>query len=367
MSTRWRLFFSYLAVIVVLVAVLSIGVRTLAVRAVNAQMGGMMGGSGGMMGGSGGTAGSDIQGAVSAGVNEAILWGALAGVVVAVIASYVVSGWITRPLTHMAEVAGQIAAGDYRQRVSHGAGDEIGRFATAFNDMAGQLQRTEEVRQELLGTISHEIRTPLANVEGYMQGLLDGVIPAEPETYELVRREAARLGRLVSDVERLSRLEAGAEAIKPRDLAVAEVVEPVVGPLKPQFANAGISFSVDCPEPCPRIRVDPDKFAQILGNLLSNALRYTPSGGAVKVEVHAQDRMVAFVVEDNGIGIPAVDLPHIFERFYRVDKSRASSSGGSGIGLAVAKALTQQMGGSISVESLQGSYTRFTFLLPRAQ
>jgi histidine kinase len=368
MSTRWRLFFSYLAVIVVLVAVLSIGVRTLAVRAVNAQMAGMMGSSAGMMGGgSGGMTGGDIQSAVSSGVNQAILWGAFAAIVVAGVASYLVSGWITRPLAHMAEVAGQIAAGDYRQRVSHRPGDEIGRFATAFNDMAGQLQRTEEVRQELLGTISHEIRTPLANVEGYMQGLMDGVIPAEPETYELVRREAARLGRLVTDVERLSRLEAGAEAIKPRDLAVAEVVEAVVGPLRSQFANADISFSVSCSEPCPRIWVDPDKFAQILGNLLSNSLRYAAPGGTVKVDVHAQGRMVAFVVEDNGIGIPAADLPHIFERFYRVDKSRSSSSGGSGIGLAVAKALTQQMGGSISAESLLGSYTRFTFLLPRAQ
>jgi signal transduction histidine kinase len=360
-STRWRLFFSYLVVILVLVAVLTIAVRSLAVQSVNAHMGGMMGGgSGGMMTG-------DIQSAVSAGVNEAILWGALAAIIVAVIASYLVSGWITRPLAHMAEVASQIAAGDYRQRVSRGPGDEIGRFATAFNDMAGQLQQTEELRQELLGTISHEIRTPLANIEGYMQGLMDGVVPAEPETYELVRREAARLGRLVTDVERLSRLEAGAEAITPREIMVAEAVEAAVAPLRPQFAHSGISFSADCSAPCPRIWADPDKFAQILGNLLSNSLRYTASGGAVKVDARARDRMVAFVVEDSGIGIPAPDLPHVFERFYRVDKSRSSSSGGSGIGLAVAKALTEQMGGSIGVESVPGSYTRFTVLLPRAQ
>lgn len=365
MDTRWRLFFSYVAVIVVLVAVLSIAVRSLAVRAVGAHMGG----TAGMMGASGssGMMSGDIQGAVSAGVNEAILWGALAAVIAAVIASYLVSGWITRPFGHMAEVASRIAAGDFRQRVSHRGGDEIGRFAAAFNDMAGQLQKTEDLRQELLGTISHEIRTPLANVEGYMQGLMDGVVPAEPETYELVRREASRLGRLVADVERLSRLEAGAEAINPQELAAAEAVESVVAPLRPQFAHSDLLLAVDCPEPCPKIWADPDKFAQVLGNLLSNSLRYTPPGGVVKVDVRARDAMVAFVVEDNGVGIPPADLPHVFERFYRVDKSRSSSGGGSGIGLAVAKALTEQMGGSIQAESVPGSCTRFSFLLPRVE
>ncbi|MBN1629169.1 MAG: HAMP domain-containing histidine kinase, partial [Thermoleophilia bacterium] len=259
-----------------------------------------------------------------------------------------------------------IAAGDFGQRVSHKGRDEIGRFSIAFNNMAGQLEQTEKVRQELLGTISHEIRTPLATIEGYMQGLVDGVIPEEPETYELVRREAARLSRLVTDIERLSRLEAGAEPIEPRQIDAAEAVEAVTAPLRPQFANAGLSLEVDCADPCPNVWADPDKFSQILGNLLSNSLRYTPRGGEVKVAVKSEDAMVVFAVEDTGTGIPPADLPHIFERFYRVDKSRSSAGGGSGIGLAVAKALTEQMGGSISAESLPGTYTRITFRLPRS-
>ncbi len=266
----------------------------------------------------------------------------------------------------MADAAGKIAAGDFGQRVSHSGRDEIGRFAVAFNDMAGQLEQTEKIRRELLGTISHEIRTPLATIEGYMQGLVDGVVPEEPETYELVRREAARLSRLVTDIERLSRLEAGAEPINPRQMGAAEAVEAVATPLRPQFANAGLSLDVDCPDPCPSVWADPDKFAQILGNLLSNSLRYTPRGGAVKVAIRGEDAMVAFTVEDNGIGIPSADLPHIFERFYRVDKSRSSAGGGSGIGLAVVKALVEQMGGSISADSVPGTYTRITFRLPRS-
>jgi signal transduction histidine kinase len=358
-STRWRLFTSYVAVIMALVVVLSVLLRSLAVRAVSAHMAGMGMGRGMMTG--------DIQSAVSAGVNEAILWGAVAAVIVAVIASYLVSGWITRPLGHMADVAGKIAAGDFTHRVARPAGDEIGRFANAFNNMAGQLQQTEELRQELLGTISHEIRTPLANIEGYMQGLMDGVVAEEPETYELVRKEAARLGRLVTDIERLSRLEAGAEPINPRKLAVPEAIEAVVAPLRPQFTHSELSLTVECAKPCPEVWADPDKFSQVLGNILSNSLRYTPRGGAVKIGIQAKDEMVSFVVEDNGVGIPAADLSHIFERFYRVDKSRSSSGGGSGIGLAVVKALTERMGGSISAESIPGSYTRITFVLPRAK
>jgi histidine kinase len=357
MNTRWRLFFSYLAIIVALVVALSLAVRSIGIRAVAAHMAGMPGSSGMMAG--------DLQKAVTAGLNEAVFWGAVAAVIAAIVASYLVSGWITRPLRQMAEVAGRIAGGDYGKRVSYGAGDEIGRFAGAFNNMAGQLQKTEELRRELLGTISHEIRTPLATIEGYMQGLMDGVIPAEAETYELIRREASRLSRLVNDVERLSRLEAGGESIKPRGLKVAEAIEDAVAPLRPQFAQAGLSLSTTCAEPCPEVWADHDKLAQILGNLLSNALRYTPGGGSVKVEAHPRDSMVAFVVEDSGIGIPPQDLPHVFERFYRVDKSRSQAGGGSGIGLAVVKALVEQMGGRVKAESAPGTFTRFTFLLPR--
>lgn len=360
MSIRWRLFFSYVAVIVVLGIVLSLVVRTLAIHAVTSHVGAMgMGGMHYLMT-------EEVRSAISDGVNQGVLWGALAALGAAVIASYLVSGWITRPLAHMADAAGKIAAGDFKQRVSHSRRDEIGRFALAFNDMAGQLEQTEVLRRELLGTISHEIRTPLATIEGYMQGLMDGVVPEEPETYDLVRREAARLSRLVTDIERLSRLEAGAEPINPRAMGATEAVEAVAASLRPQFEVAGLSLDIDCSSPCPSVYADPDKFAQILGNLLSNALRYTPHGGAVKIAVRSEGAAVAFTVEDNGIGIPPADLPHIFERFYRVDKSRSSAGGGSGIGLAVVKALIGQMGGSISAESAPGAYTRITFRLPRS-
>jgi signal transduction histidine kinase len=358
-SIRWRLFFSYLAVIVALVVALSIGVRMVGIRAVNGHMAGM---TTGMMG----TMARDLQNAVTAGLNEAVLWGALAAIVVALVASYVISWWITRPLELLAQAADGVASGDYGRRVGYAARDEIGKFAASFNDMAGQLEKTEEVRRELLGTISHEIRTPLANIEGYMQGLVDGVVPAEEATFDMVRREAARLSRLVTDVERLSKLEAGAVRIEPRSLAVKETVEAVLAPLRPQFELLDLSLSVDCFDQTPRMLADADKLAQVLGNILANSLRYTPSGGHVVLTVRRDDPMIVFTVRDDGIGIPPADLPHIFERFYRVDKSRSSEGGGSGIGLAVVKNLVEQMGGLISAESLPGQYTRITFTLPQA-
>ena len=354
MSIRWRLFLSYLAIILALVLALSLAVRSIGIRAVAAHMEDMPGSSAVMAG--------DLEEAVTAGLNQAVLWGGLAAVVAAVIASYLVSGWITRPFRQMAAVATRIAAGDYAERVAHESSDEIGRFATAFNNMANQLETTEEVRRELLGTISHEIRTPLATIEGYMQGLMDGVVAAEPETYELVRREASRLSRLVSDVERLSRLEAGGELIRPQTLKVAVAVEGVFSSLRPLFGQAGISLDFREVDPQLKVWADPDKFAQILGNLLANSLRHTPSGGRVLVTAAARESMVLFVVEDNGSGIPPEDLPHIFERFYRVDKSRSQQGGGSGIGLAVVKALVNQMGGQIKAESSLGVVTRFSFL-----
>jgi signal transduction histidine kinase len=343
-NTRWRLFFSYFAIIAVLVIALSFAVRETGVEVVKAHMAEMPGASAILA--------KDLERAITDGLDEALLWSGLAAMVAAILASFVVSGWITRPLRHMAEVAGQ-------------SGDEIGRFARSFNEMAGRLETTEEMRRDLLGTISHELRTPLATIDGYMQGLMDGVIPGEPATYELVRHEASRLSRLVVNIERLSRLEAGGETIRLQTVNAAEAVEATVSALHPLFSQAEIALAASAEDPLLEVRADPDKLAQILGNLLSNSLRYTPAGGSVLVAVKSEDDHAVFAVEDNGVGIPANDLPHVFERFYRVDKSRSQAGGGSGIGLAVVKALVQQMGGTVRAESLPGVLTRFTFTLPR--
>ena len=373
MKLRAKLFFAFLGVIAVVVVVVAALVRSIAVGAVSSHMGsGMSGMMGGMM--------SDLETAVARGVNEALLWGALAAVVVAAAASYVLSGVITGTIGDMAAAARRIAAGEYGQRVAHPADDEIGEFADAFNEMASRLEATERVRRELLATISHELRTPLTSIQGYMEGLLDGVISEEPETYQLVHREAARLSRLVADIENLSRIEAGAERIAPVDLEVAAVLEGVADRVRPQFEQKPIALSVVVEPLTPAVRADEDRLLQVLLNVVGNAFKYTPPGGEVTLRASpapatptdalrgsSPAERILIRVEDSGIGIPAADLPHVFERFYRVDKSRSATGGGLGIGLAVARSLVEQMGGSMTIASAPGRGTTVSLTLPAAR
>lgn len=373
MKLRVKLFFAFLAVIAVVVVVVAALVRGIAVGAVSSHMGAGMGGMmGGMMG--------DVEAAVARGVGEALVWGALAAVVVAAAASYVLSGVITGTIGEMAVAARRIAAGEYGRRVAHPADDEIGEFADAFNEMASRLEETERVRRELLATISHELRTPLTSIQGYMEGLLDGVISEEPETYQLVHREAARLSRLVADIENLSRIEAGAERIAPVDLDVATILEGVADRVRPQFEQKPLTVRVFVEPVTPPVRADEDRLLQVLLNVVGNAFKYTPPGGEVTLRASPApaapqeaprgspaEAHILFQIEDSGVGIPPEDLPHVFERFYRVDKSRSATGGGLGIGLAVARSLVEQMGGTMRIGSAPGRGTTLSFTLPAAR
>jgi len=367
---RWRVFYSHVVAIAVVVVVVAFSVRSIAVGSISAHMNGLTG-----------VVGRRLEIAVAEGLTEALLWAAAAGVAVAIVASFAVSGWLTSTLGQMAGVARRIAAGEFDQRVSYAADDEVGGLARSFNDMAERLEQTENVRRELLGTISHELRTPLTNIQGYMEGLIDGVVPEDPETYQLVHREAARLSRLVADIERLSRVEAGVERIEPQRLSTGRVVGDTVERLRPQFEQKPLSLSIEIAEAVPDVWADEDKLVQILTNVVGNSFAYTHDGGHVTVRAQPMSTasgaggergpsggrtMVLFEVNDDGMGIPATDLPHIFERFYRVDKSRSAFGGGAGIGLAVARSLVKQMGGAIGAESVLGQGTLVWFVLPAA-
>jgi len=358
----WKLFLSYLIIIMVGVVVLAGTAEFHAPAALDrhiARMEALLGDNPALV--------ADLDENFHAAVNEILVVAALAAFLAAVAVSVFTARRIVGPLQAMMKASQRIAAGDYRQRVQVLGQDELGALARAFNRMAETLERTEQRRMELIGDVAHELRTPLSSIKGIMEGLVDGVLTAEPATFLLVQREVARLQRLIHDLEELSRAEAGQVPLAPRAVAPADLVRAAADRLRPQFEDKSVSLHVDLPTDPPQIWADPSRIIQVLLNPLGNALQYTPSGGQVTVRSWRDDQEVVVAVQDTGIGIPAEHLPHVFERFYRVDKSRSRPGGGSGIGLTIARHLVEAHGGRIWATSPgPGQGSAFSFTLPIA-
>lgn len=314
---------------------------------------------------------SDLNAAFRASLTESLLVAGLAAALVAVVVSAFVAAQIVRPIGRMLTATRRIAAGHYAERVPIApvnAGDELAQLAESFNEMASSLEQAERRRLELVGNVAHELRTPIATLEGYLEGLLDGVVDPSPETWARLHDEAGRLRRLVDDLQELSRAEARQFSLVLRPVAPAAVVRAAVDRLGPAFTEKGLRLRSDVPDDLPPILADADRTIQVLTNLLTNALRYTPPAGSVAIDVEVTDHVVTFHVTDTGVGFAPELRERLFERFYRVDKSRSRSLGGSGIGLTIAKALVEAMGGQIWAESAgPGKGSRFSFALPRAR
>lgn len=279
-------------------------------------------------------------------------------------ASLFVSRRIVEPIQRMMETSRRIAEGRYHDRVPVSDDYEISNLAISLNSMAATLEQTEQQRQELIGNVAHELRTPLTTIKGYMEGLIDGIMPADAHTFTLIHEEADRLSRLVQDLQDLSRLEESGVSLYIRPLLAGEIVGGVIEKMRPQFEARQVALTAMVPSGLPRVLADRDRMQQVLLNLLANALHYTPAGGAVCVEVSFATGTVQIAVADNGIGIASEHLPHIFTRFYRVDKSRSRAAGGAGIGLTIARRLAEAHDGSIAVESAPGRGSRFVVALP---
>jgi histidine kinase len=300
-------------------------------------------------------------------VQQALLISGFAALTAAVLVSLFVSRRIVEPIQTLSNVSRRLAQGLYRERIYLQADDEIAQLAQSVNQLAEALDQTERRRLALLADVTHELRTPLATIGGYMEGLVDGVVSANPATFNLILRETRRLQRLIEDLELLSRVEAGQLPVVARAIDLRSVLEAQIAQFEPLFSSNHVTLSLDVPEQLPQVWADPDRVAQVLINILANAYRYTPAGGQVTVQVSTDDHEVRVAVIDSGIGIAAEHLPHLFERFYRVDKSRARNSGGSGIGLAIARHLIYAQGGEIWAESDGiGKGARFIFTLPLA-
>jgi signal transduction histidine kinase len=296
---------------------------------------------------------------------------AAAALVTSLTISLYVARRITVPLQQMMQASQRISAGHYAERIEvapmHRA-DELGQVAASINALAVALEQVERRRLEVIGNVAHELRTPIATLEGYLEGLLDGVIEPSPGTWAMLHTQAGRLRRLVDDLQELSRTEARQIALALQSVAPQRLIQSALEPLEGQFAEKGLELHIHLPENLPPVIADPARAMQILTNLLVNALRYTPAPGKVEIAVSHEGDMVAFRITDTGVGLTQEQLAHIFERFYRVDKSRSRAFGGSGIGLTIAQSLAQAMEGDIRVESAGlGQGSSFTLTLPQAR
>ncbi len=370
-----KLFLSYLVVILVGAIVLGLATRFTVPEAFNSHMGLGMGlglGNGqGMMQetGTGKTAVLDLFNSFQASFNEALLLALLAAGVVAILVSLLLSRGVVAPVRVLTAASQRIADGHYTERVNSTGSDELGQLAHSFNQMAEKLEQVESMRRQLIGDVSHELRTPLTAIKGSMEGLMDGVLPATSEIYQQIHQEADRLARLVDDLQELSRVEAGAYPLDMRPLAISTLVQTTLKRFVAQVRVKGIEIISDLPADLPPVLADQDRITQVLTNLVGNALQYTPEGGKVTIRAIRHGDEIHLAVIDTGIGIPAEHIPHLFTRFYRVDKSRSrQAGGGSGIGLTIARHLVEAHGGRIWAESDgEGQGSTFTFSLKAAE
>ena len=300
---------------------------------------------------------------LSASINRSLLLGGSVAIAIALLLTFVLSRRITSPIGALAKAARRLGRGDLSQRVQLRGEGEVAALAQAFNSMAADLEHAEQLRRNMVADVAHELRTPLSNIQGYLEAIRDGVIEPDAAAIRSLNEEASLLSRLVNELQELSLAEAGELRLVYQAEDITKLLKQAVTPWQPQLSAKEISLSLDLPENLPLVNIDWQLVNEVLHNLLENAVAYTHKGGTINVAAAKQGDWVEISVSDTGEGIPVEDLPHIFERFYRVDKSRARATGGSGLGLTIAKRLVEAHGGTITAQSELGKGSRFSFTL----
>jgi signal transduction histidine kinase len=297
---------------------------------------------------------------------QLLLAGAIAAAIALGLVRWLARG-MTKPLRDMAAAARKMETGDYSARVDTGSRDEVGQLAHAFNRMSAELEQLERLRRDLVANVSHELRTPISAIRARLENLLDGVEQVEPRTLEAMLAQTERLGRLVDQLLELSRLDSGDLRLRREPVMLDELVSEVVAELEVVRADRHVQLFGTISGDLPVILADREKVHQVLFNLLDNALRFTPTGGEVRVTAERHNGSVDVHVWDTGPGISPEHLSRVFERFYRVDPARSRDEGGTGIGLAIARSVVEAHGGRIWAESEPGRGSVFTFELPVAR
>lgn len=297
--------------------------------------------------------------------NSSAIWSFIIGSGTAGIVSYISSKRIMQPLKKMKEITQNFASGRLDERMPESDIPELNQLGTSFNQMASSIEDVEKRRRELISDMTHELRTPLTVVRGYLEELADGSVEPSIDLYSRLVRETKRLERLTHDLQELSKAEAGYLSITVTSINIVPLLVTLVEKFTDQLLEEGPTLTLDCPSSLPPVLGDGDRLEQILVNLLGNAIRYTENG-SITLKAWKADKQVWIAVEDTGIGIAPEDLPYVFERFWRADKSRSRYSGGTGIGLAIARRLVELQGGILEVESELGKGSTFRFCLPLA-
>ncbi|MEC4803536.1 MAG: HAMP domain-containing sensor histidine kinase [Jaaginema sp. PMC 1079.18] len=297
--------------------------------------------------------------------NRSTIWSVIVGGSAAGGLSFWLSRRIMKPLDRMEKITQKFASGDFKERMPTSEIPELNRLGMGFNQMASSLENVEQKRRELISDMTHELRTPLTVVRGYLEELSDGSIEPSPEIYARLVRETKRLERLTNDLQELSKAEAGYLPIHLQKTNLKPLLQSLIERFRDQLLEDGPTLSLTCLDELALVLADRDRVEQILVNLLGNAIRYTESG-TITVTTWRKNQAVWIAIADTGIGISKDDLPYVFERFWRAERSRSSYSGGSGIGLAITRRLVELQGGKIEVESKLGQGSTFRFSLPIA-
>jgi len=368
-----KLFLSYIIVIMVGVIALATTVEFTAPTAFDRHLAAMSAMMSNMMTESTLSLEQDLFQNYRAAVTESLSIATVIAAAVAALVSFLISRQVVAPVRNMMTASQRIAQGRYDERVqvrgdlSRRDQDELSLLALSFNQMASSLEKTEEIRSRMIGDVAHELRTPLTTIKGTMEALIDEVISPDKSTYFQIYREADRLQNIVDDLQELSRVEAGAYELGIKSIAVTSLLDSTIPKLALQYDEKNVDLEVNVQSDQLKVQADPHRTNQILINLLGNALQYTPQGGHVRLDVRPGDNEILFSVSDDGLGFTAEHKLHLFKRFYRVDKSRSRTGGGSGIGLTISQYFVEAQGGQIWADSPGlGKGATFTFSLPAA-
>ncbi len=296
--------------------------------------------------------------------DQALLYAALGALAIALLLGLFFARTYTRPLRQLTIATRALARGDLLQEVPVQTQDELGTLTRAFNQMSADLAQAKALRRQMTADIAHDLRTPLTVLYGYLEALRDGALPPTPARFEMLFAEVKQLNGLVEDLRTLSLADAGELTLQRTPVAPGTLLERTVASFAKQAQDKGIELTMSRADGLPGLFVDAERMMRVLGNLVSNALRYTPAQGRITLKAQAQEGAVHLQVQDTGEGLPAEVLPDLFKRFYRIDASRTQREGETGLGLAIARKIVEAHGGTIAVESELGHGTTFTITLP---